>query len=153
SRPGKPVFRAVDEVSFNVRQGEVVGLVGESGSGKSAIGRCALGLIPAVAGTVSLFGQDMGALRRQETKALPKRIGVIFQDPAASLNPRLPIGEIIAEPLVVHKIGDRRSRQETVYEYLDAVELPRSVFNRYPHELSGGQRQRVSVARALVMEP
>ncbi len=152
-RAGKPPFRAVDDVSFSVRQGEVVGLVGESGSGKSTIGRCALGLIPAASGTIRLFGEDFGALRRAEAKALRKRIGVIFQDPAASLNPRLPIGEIIAEPMVVHKVGDKRSRQAKVHELLEAVELPRSVYNRYPHELSGGQRQRVSVARALVLEP
>src|SRR5690625_1513924 len=152
-RAGKPPFRAVDDVSFTVRQGEVVGLVGESGSGKSTIGRCALGLIPAASGTIRLFGQDFGALSRKEAKALRRRIGVIFQDPAASLNPRLPIGDIIAEPMVVHKVGDRRSRERKVHELLQAVHLPRSVYNRYPHELSGGQRQRVSVARALVLEP
>jgi len=152
-RAGKPPFRAVDDVSFSVRQGEVVGLVGESGSGKSTIGRCALGLIPAASGTIRLFGEDFGALGRKEAKSLRKRIGVIFQDPAASLNPRLPIGEIIAEPMVVHKVGDKRSRMAKVHELLEAVELPRSVYNRYPHELSGGQRQRVSVARALVLEP
>jgi len=152
-RAGKAPFRAVDDVSFSVRQGEVVGLVGESGSGKSTIGRCALGLIPAASGTIRLFGEDFGALRRKEAKALRKRIGVIFQDPAASLNPRLPIGDIIAEPMVVHQVGDKRSREQKVHELLEAVELPRSVYNRYPHELSGGQRQRVSVARALVLEP
>ncbi|MBD8062605.1 ABC transporter ATP-binding protein [Oceanitalea stevensii] len=152
-RAGKPPFRAVDDVSFSVRQGEVVGLVGESGSGKSTIGRCALGLIPAASGTIRLFGEDFGALRRKDAKALRRRIGVIFQDPAASLNPRLPIGDIIAEPMVVHKIGDKKSRERKVHELLEAVELPRSVYNRYPHELSGGQRQRVSVARALVLEP
>ncbi len=152
-RAGKAPFRAVDDVSFSVRQGEVVGLVGESGSGKSTIGRCALGLIPAASGTIRLFGEDFGALRRKEAKALRKRIGVIFQDPAASLNPRLPIGDIIAEPMVVHDVGDKRSREQKVHELLEAVELPRSVYNRYPHELSGGQRQRVSVARALVLEP
>ncbi len=152
-RAGKPPFRAVDDVSFSVRQGEVVGLVGESGSGKSTIGRCALGLIPAASGTIRLFGEDFGALGRKEAKSLRRRIGVIFQDPAASLNPRLPIGDIIAEPMVVHKVGDRKSRERKVHELLEAVELPRSVYNRYPHELSGGQRQRVSVARALVLEP
>ncbi|WP_152191480.1 ABC transporter ATP-binding protein [Georgenia satyanarayanai] len=152
-RAGKPPFRAVDDVSFSVRQGEVVGLVGESGSGKSTIGRCALGLIPAASGTIRMFGEDFGALKRRDAKALRKRIGVVFQDPAASLNPRLPIGDIIAEPMVVHKVGDRRSRERKVHELLEAVELPRSVYNRYPHELSGGQRQRVSVARALVLEP
>src|SRR5699024_10937950 len=105
-RAGKAPFRAVADVSFSVRQGEVVGLVGESGSGKSTIGRCALGLIPAASGHIRLFGQDFGALRRKEAKALRRRIGVIFQDPAASLNPRLPRGDILAEPRAVHKIGD-----------------------------------------------
>jgi peptide/nickel transport system ATP-binding protein len=152
-RLGKPPFRAVDDVSFQVRQGEIVGLVGESGSGKSTIGRCALGLIPAAGGEFRLLGQDMTSLSRQEKKALRKRIGVIFQDPAASLNPRLPIGDCIAEPMVVHKVGDRKARENKVYELLDAVELPREVYNRYPHEVSGGQRQRISVARALVLDP
>ena len=153
ARPGKPTFTAVDDVSFAVEQGEIVGLVGESGSGKSTIGRCALGLIPAASGTVSVFGQDLGALRRREAKAARRRIGVIFQDPAASLNPRMPIGDCIAEPLVVHKVGDPRSRRAKVQELLDAVELPRGAANRYPHELSGGQRQRVSIARALTLDP
>jgi peptide/nickel transport system ATP-binding protein len=152
-RLGKPAFRAVDDVSFQVAQGEIVGLVGESGSGKSTIGKCALGLIPAASGSVSILGQDYGSLKRRQLKDLRKRIGVVFQDPAASLNPRLPIGEAIAEPLVVHNVGDDRSRRARVYELLDAVELPRDTFNRYPHELSGGQRQRVSVARALTLEP
>lgn len=153
TRLGKPPFRAVDDVSLSVAQGEILGLVGESGSGKSTLGRCALGLIPAVSGTVSLFGQDMGKLSRRNLKKLRKRIGVVFQDPAASLNPRLPIGDCIAEPLVVHNVGDRKSREAKIYELLDAVELPRDVYNRYPHELSGGQRQRVSIARALTLDP
>src|SRR5690625_1873395 len=153
SRLGKPPFRAVDDASLAVGQGEILGLVGESGSGKSTLGRCALGLIPALSGTVSLFGQDMGKLNRRKLKALRKRIGVVFQDPAASLHPRLPIGDCIAEPLVVHKVGDRKSREKKTYELLDAVELPRQVFNRFPHELSGGQRQRVSIARALTLDP
>lgn len=152
-RLGKPPFRAVDDVSFEVRQGEIVGLVGESGSGKSTIGRCALGLIPAVSGEFKLLGEDLPSLKRSELKALRKRIGVIFQDPAASLNPRMPIGECIAEPLIVHKVGDRASQTKKVHELLDAVELPREVFNRYPHEVSGGQRQRISVARALTLDP
>ncbi|MGC1207990.1 MAG: ABC transporter ATP-binding protein [Ornithinimicrobium sp.] len=152
-RLGKPPFRAIDDVSFNVRQGEIVGLVGESGSGKSTIGRCALGLIPATSGTFTLLGEDLPSLKRAELKALRKRIGVIFQDPAASLDPRMPIGECIAEPMVVHKVGDKQSQQDKVYELLDAVQLPREVYNRYPHEVSGGQRQRISVARALTLDP
>lgn len=152
-RLGKPPFRAVDNVTFDVRQGEIVGLVGESGSGKSTIGRCALGLIPAASGTFTLLGQDLPSLKKRELKALRKRIGVIFQDPAASLDPRMPIGDCIAEPLMVHKVGDRSSQQKKVYELLDAVELPREVYNRFPHEVSGGQRQRISVARALTLDP
>ncbi|AXH95097.1 ABC transporter ATP-binding protein [Ornithinimicrobium avium] len=152
-RLGKPPFRAVDDVSFSVRKGEIVGLVGESGSGKSTIGRCALGLIPAASGEFRLLGQDVTTMKRGELKALRKRIGVIFQDPAASLNPRLPIGECIAEPLVVHSIGNRKSREKKVHELLDAVQLPREVYNRYPHEVSGGQRQRICVARALSLDP
>ncbi|MCF4122326.1 ABC transporter ATP-binding protein [Antribacter sp. KLBMP9083] len=152
-RLGKPPFRAVDDVSFKVMPGEIVGLVGESGSGKSTIGKCALGLIPAHSGAVSIMGHDITQLKGKQLKALRKRIGVVFQDPAASMNPRFPIGSVIAEPLEVHKIGDDRSRRRRVLELLDAVELPRSFYNRYPHELSGGQRQRVSVARALTLEP
>ncbi|MBD5787010.1 ABC transporter ATP-binding protein [Cellulosimicrobium terreum] len=152
-RLGKPAFRAVDDVSFQLSKGEIVGLVGESGSGKSTIARCALGLIPAASGSVSIFGNDFGRMGKRELKALRKRIGVVFQDPAASLNPRMPIGDCIAEPLVVHEVGDAKSQQARVYELLDAVELPRAAFNRYPHELSGGQRQRVSIARALTLDP
>jgi peptide/nickel transport system ATP-binding protein len=152
-RLGKPPFRAVDDVSFDVRKGEIVGLVGESGSGKSTIGRCALGLIPAASGDFRLLGEDVTLMGKREKKALRKRIGVIFQDPAASLNPRLPIGDCIAEPLVVHDMGNRKSRQDKVYELLDAVQLPREVYNRYPHEVSGGQRQRICVARALSLDP
>ena len=152
-RMGKPPFRAVDDVSFQVKQGEIVGLVGESGSGKSTIGRCALGLIPAASGSFRLLGEDITPMKRRELKAIRRRIGVIFQDPAASLNPRLPIGECISEPMVVHKVGNRQERQDKVYELLDAVELPREVYNRYPHEVSGGQRQRISIARALVLDP
>ncbi|WP_402464231.1 ABC transporter ATP-binding protein [Isoptericola aurantiacus] len=152
-RLGKPPFRAVDDVSFQVGQGEIVGLVGESGSGKSTIAKCALGLIPAVSGSVRILGEDFGALRKKELKALRRRIGVVFQDPAASINPRFPVGEAIGEPLVVHQVGDATSRERRVMELLDAVELPRAFYNRYPHELSGGQRQRVSIARALTLEP
>ncbi|MFV2144246.1 ABC transporter ATP-binding protein [Isoptericola sp. G70] len=152
-RLGKPAFRAVDDVSFTVGPGEIVGLVGESGSGKSTIGKCALGLIPAVSGGVRILGEDYAALGKKQLKALRRRIGVVFQDPAASINPRFPVGEAIAEPLAVHQVGDAASRHDRVLELLDAVELPRSFYNRYPHELSGGQRQRVSIARALTLEP
>lgn len=152
-RSGKKPFRAVDGVSFDVRRGEIVGLVGESGSGKSTIGRALLGLIPSDSGEVRVLGEDLLSLKGQALKGLRKRIGVIFQDPAASLNPRFPIGDVISEPLSVHKVGDAKSRQARVHELLDAVQLPRTAYNRYPHELSGGQRQRVSIARALALSP
>jgi ABC transporter related len=152
-RAGKRPFRAVDGVSFDVRRGEIVGLVGESGSGKSTIGRALLGLIPSHSGEVRVLDSDLLRLRGQQLKELRRHIGVIFQDPAASLNPRLPIGDVIAEPLQVHKVGTREERVKRVYELLEAVELPRSAFNRYPHEFSGGQRQRVSIARALSLSP
>ena len=100
-----------------------------------------------------MLGEDLLALRGRQVKELRRRIGVIFQDPAASLNPRLPVGDVIAEPLEVHRIGDKKSRQQKVHELLDAVALPKSAYNRYPHELSGGQRQRVSIARALSLSP
>ncbi|MFV0633857.1 ABC transporter ATP-binding protein [Demequina sp.] len=150
---GKVPFRAVDKVSLSVSKGEIVGLVGESGSGKSTIARTALGLIPAASGEVAILGEDITKMCRAPLKALRKRIGVVFQDPASSLNPRWPIGDCIIEPLEVHKIGDKASRRAKMAELLDAVELPRSVANRYPHELSGGQRQRVSIARALTLDP
>ncbi|WP_102510386.1 ABC transporter ATP-binding protein [Sanguibacter massiliensis] len=152
-RLGKTPFRAVDDVSFHVAPGEIVGLVGESGSGKSTIARCALGLIPAAGGEVEIFGTDLYRAHGKAEKAIRRRVGVVFQDPASSLNPRFPIGDCIAEPLVVHKVGNRKSQLARVRELLDAVELPRDVINRYPHELSGGQRQRVSIARALTLDP
>ena len=152
-RTGKTPFRAVDDVSFDVKRGEIVGLVGESGSGKSTIGRALLGLIPSHSGEVRVLDEDLLALKGPALKGLRKRIGVIFQDPAASLNPRFPIGDVISEPLSVHQVGDAASRQARVHELLDAVQLPRSAYNRYPHELSGGQRQRVSIARALALSP
>ena len=159
-RAGRKPYRAVDGVTFDVKRGEIVGLVGESGSGKSTIGRALLGLIPSAGGNVKVLGQELvqGHGRRKVSqgkslKGLRRRVGVIFQDPAASLNPRLPVGDVISEPLEVHRIGNKASRQKRVYELLEAVELPRSAFNRYPHELSGGQRQRVSIARALSLSP
>lgn len=152
-RNGKAPFRAVDGVSLDIAEREFVGLVGESGSGKSTIGKCILGLLPAAAGEVEMFGKNMVGMNPKEARAWRKNIGVVFQDPAASLNPRFPIGDCIAEPLVVHKEGNKQSQTARVHELLDAVSLPRSTFNRYPHELSGGQRQRVCVARALVLRP
>lgn len=152
-RNNKSPFRAVDGVSLDIAEKEFVGLVGESGSGKSTIGKCILGLLPAASGEVEMFGKNMVGMPTKEARAWRKNIGVVFQDPAASLNPRFPIGDCIAEPLVVHKEGSKKSQEARVHELLDAVRLPRSTYNRYPHELSGGQRQRVCIARALSLRP
>ncbi|MBC7290277.1 MAG: ABC transporter ATP-binding protein [Actinotalea sp.] len=154
--PGRrrtPAFRAVDGVDLQIRQGEVVGLVGESGSGKTTIGRAVVGLLPVTSGTLSIVGQNMVGASRKELMPLRSQIGIVFQDPGSSLNPRLPIGESIGEPLLLHKgmKGDPLSKE--VERLLDQVQLPRSMRNRYPHELSGGQRQRVGIARALSLEP
>jgi peptide/nickel transport system ATP-binding protein len=160
--PGDPVLRvdslvvsfgghrAVDNVSFEIGVGEVLGLVGESGSGKTTVGRCAVGLQKPTSGTVELFGADIATLSARKTRPLRRRIGMIFQDPASSLDPRMTIAECVAEPLVLHRVGDRAAR---VTELLESVELASTLHNRYPHELSGGQRQRVSIARALALDP
>ena len=145
--------RVVHDVSFSVAPGEILGLVGESGSGKSTIAKCVLGLLPVASGALRIYGDDLATMRGADQRAMRKRVGVVFQDPAASLDPRFPIGDIITEPMVVHGVGNRRSRLERAEELLDAVKLPRSVVNRFPHELSGGQRQRVSIARALTLDP
>ncbi|WP_261624515.1 ABC transporter ATP-binding protein [Nesterenkonia marinintestina] len=145
--------RVVEGVSFQVEPGEIMGLVGESGSGKSTVAKAVLGLLDVPEGELYVRGKNMPALKGRERKALKREIGVVFQDPAASLDPRMPIGDIITEPMVVHKVGDKRSRLNRAQELLDAVRLPRSVVNRFPHELSGGQRQRISIARALTLSP
>ena len=149
---GKRV-RAVHNANLEIAQGEIVGLVGESGSGKSTIAKAVLGLLPVAEGELLVHGQSLTTLRGAAQKGARKRIGAVFQDPAASLDPRFPIGDLITEPMVIHKVGDRKSRLNRAYELLDAVRLPRSVVNRFPHELSGGQRQRISIARALVLNP
>lgn len=143
----------VHDVSFKVAPGEILGLVGESGSGKSTVAKSVLGLLPITKGSMKLYGHELTSLSKSELRKMRKQIGVVFQDPAASLDPRFPIGDIITEPMVIHGVGDKKSRIERAYELLDAVKLPRSVVNRYPHELSGGQRQRVSIARALTLDP
>lgn len=152
-RLGSPSVRAVDDVSFAIAPGAVLGLVGESGSGKTTVGRCAVGLVPASAGSVKVFGDDLASASAKSLRDLRRRFGFVFQDPAASLNPRASVGACIAEPLVVHGEGDHASRRARVRELLEAVELPAAFAARYPHELSGGQRQRVSLARALVLSP
>ncbi|GED83738.1 ABC transporter ATP-binding protein [Streptomyces sp. 6-11-2] len=151
---GKAAIRALDGVSFRVGSAETLGLVGESGSGKSTAARVALGLIPPTSGTVSLFGADLGRTRARGRRALRAGIGVVLQDPVASLDARMTVGECIAEPLRVHRRGlSAKDRQAKVAAVLDRVRLPRELARRAPRELSGGQRQRVSLARALILEP
>lgn len=151
---GKNAVRALDGISLAVHAGETLGLVGESGSGKSTAARVALGLIPPSSGTVSLFGTDLGRTRSRARRALRAGIGVVLQDPVASLDARMTVGECIAEPLRVHRRElSAKDRQSKVAAVLDRVRLPRELARRTPRELSGGQRQRVSLARALVLEP
>ncbi|HEX5771195.1 MAG TPA: ABC transporter ATP-binding protein [Nocardioidaceae bacterium] len=152
-RGSQPVFRAVDGVDLTIRQGEVVGLVGESGSGKTTIGRAVVGLLPVAGGTLDVAGVDMGKARAKDLRPLRSQVGIVFQDPGSSLNPRLPIGESIGEPLFLHEKLRGKQLDERVEALLDDVQLPRAMRNRYPHELSGGQRQRVGIARALALEP
>ena len=154
--PGRrrvPAFRAVDKVSFSIHAGEIVGLVGESGSGKTTVARGAIGLLPFKEGSAKVNGVELVGIKAGALRELRKDIGIVFQDPGSSLNPRWPVGESIGEPL--HLLGDFTSKEisNRVEELLDQVELPRSFRNRYPHELSGGQRQRIGIARALALKP
>ena len=148
-----PAFRAVEHATFSVYPGEVTGLVGESGSGKSTIGRAAIGLLPIAEGKAEVVGHDISHASRRLLHAVHKDVGIVFQDPSSSLNPRLPIGQSIGEPLLLAGIAKGRALDKRVQELLDAVELPRAYRSRYPHELSGGQKQRVGIARALALEP
>lgn len=148
-----PAFRAVRNFSLEIFPGEIVGLVGESGSGKTTVGRAAIGLLPIVEGSIELVGKDISKPSPTELKEIRKHTGIVFQDPASSLNPRLPIGESIGEPILLSGEAKGEALNNRVEDLLDRVELPRSYRNRYPHELSGGQRQRVGIARALALTP
>ena len=152
-RLGSPAFKAVDGVSFTLSRGEVFGLVGESGSGKTTIGRAIAGLNRTTGGSLKVLGYEMLNLRERTFKPLRKDIGFVFQDPAASFNPQLTIGECIAEPMLIHTRPSDAQARKRVGELLESVQLPASYAGRYPHELSGGQRQRASLARALSLNP
>ena len=148
-----PAFRAAEHIDLKIYPGEIMGLVGESGSGKTTIGRAAIGLIPIAEGTLTTVGTDISHATQKDLFAIRRRTGIVFQDPASSLNPRMPIGQSIGEPILLAGEAKGKDLDRRVEDLLDQVELPRSYRNRFPHELSGGQRQRVGIARALALAP
>jgi peptide/nickel transport system ATP-binding protein len=151
---GRTTVHAVKDLSFRIRRGTTLGLVGESGSGKSTVAAALTGLVKPDAGRALVDGTDVFTVRRANEKQLRRRIGLVFQDPFSSLDPRSPVGTALGEPLTVHRLVDgRAARRSRIAELLELVGLPTSFASRYPHELSGGQRQRVSIARALAVEP
>ncbi len=148
-----PAFVAAQDISLKIYPGEILGLVGESGSGKTTIGRAAIGLLPVKSGSIKVAGKEIAGATPKYLQTIRSHTGIVFQDPASSLNPRLPIGESIGEPLFLAKVAKGDELNHMIEDLLDKVELPRSYRNRYPHELSGGQRQRVGIARALALNP
>jgi oligopeptide transport system ATP-binding protein len=146
--------QAVQDVSFEIKKGETLGLVGESGCGKSTLGRCLIRLLEPTSGSIFYENQDVLALEGEALLKLRRKMQIIFQDPYASLNPRMTIGATLSEPIVIHKIlSGKKAIQDRVWELLDTVGLRREAMDRYPHEFSGGQRQRIGIARALAVEP
>jgi oligopeptide transport system ATP-binding protein len=145
--------RAVDGVSFEIREGETLGLVGESGSGKSTTGYCVVRLLNPTGGSIRFEGRDITTMKGESLRMIRRDLQIVFQDPYASLNPRMTVGDIVAEPLVVHSIGTRQSRRQQTEELLSRVGFNPDFINRYPHEFSGGQRQRIGIARALALQP
>jgi oligopeptide transport system ATP-binding protein len=150
---GSGIVYAVDGVSFALAPGELLGLVGESGSGKTTLANCIMRLLDPTAGVIKLKGRDITRLSRRRMRPLRRELHMVFQDPYSSLNPRMTVGEIVAEPVRLHRIARRRERERRVEEIFDRVGLRSELRDRYPHELSGGQRQRVGLARSLVLEP
>ena len=145
--------KAVDGVSFEVAEGETLGLVGESGSGKSTTGYCILQLLKPTSGSIRFMGTELTKIGREELRRMRREMQIVFQDPYSSLDPRMTVGNIVSEPLEVHGIGTRKSRRDTVRRLLDTVGFNPNFTNRYPHEFSGGQRQRIGIARALALNP
>jgi ABC-type oligopeptide transport system ATPase subunit len=145
--------KAVDGVSLTIGAGETLGLVGESGSGKSTTGYCILQLLKPTKGSVRFMGKELTTMASGDLREMRREMQIVFQDPYSSLNPRMTVGNIVAEPLVVHGIGTRQSRQARVRDLLETVGFNPDFTNRYPHEFSGGQRQRIGIARALALNP
>jgi oligopeptide transport system ATP-binding protein len=146
-------IRAVDDVTFSIDEGETFGLVGESGSGKTTTGRCILRLIEPTAGAVQFKGEDVLRFDRRRMRQARRQMQIVFQDPYSSLNPRMRVGDIVEEPLAVHRIGSKAERRERVAELFRLVGLDPSQVTRHPHQFSGGQRQRIGLARALALNP